>query len=59
MSSDRRQRQNAETLSFRVELKKSSDYFDRQTQRHIRRNFPENYVFGGEAELSDVPCKKR
>jgi hypothetical protein len=50
-------RQNQKTLSFVVEVKKSQDYFKKETQRiHIKGDFPPNYVVGGEADLSTNPC---
>jgi hypothetical protein len=58
-SSEAIRRQNVNTLSFKVEAKKSMDYFNKLTQRvHLRGDFPDNYVPGVEAELTAIPCSK-
>jgi hypothetical protein len=46
-------------LSFTVEVKKSKDYYNAKSQRvHVEGDFPENYIIGGEASLTSVPCSE-
>jgi hypothetical protein len=54
-----RERNHKGILSFTVEVKKSKDYFNAITQRvHVEGDFPENYIVGGEASLTSVPCSR-
>jgi hypothetical protein len=64
MSSNRlstvsRERNHKCVLSFTVEVKKYKDYFNAISQRvHVEGDFAENYIVGGEASLTSVPCSR-